>query len=169
MTAADRIVAIDVGTQSVRALVIGPDGRFVASARIPIEPYVAPQPGWAEQSPAVYWDALVEACRRVLAEPVVAAGRPRRRDPHHAARHHRRDRRSRRAAPAGDRLARRPAHRRARRRSAASGGATALAFRALGLRDTIETFAAAGEANWLRAEEPETWRGSATTSSCRAS
>src|SRR4029078_4345078 len=38
------------------------------------------------------------------------------------------------------------------------GGATALAFRVLGLRDTIETFAAAGEASWRRAEEPETWR-----------
>jgi sugar (pentulose or hexulose) kinase len=38
------------------------------------------------------------------------------------------------------------------------GGATGLAFRALRLRDTIDGFAAACEANWLRANEPETWR-----------
>jgi sugar (pentulose or hexulose) kinase len=154
---ADQVVAIDVGTQSVRAHVIGPDGRFVASARIPIVPYVAPQPGWAEQEPAVYWDALVDACRRVLADPAVRrdalvgvtlttqrgtivvtdeAGEPLR-----PAIVWLDDRRTAGLPPFGG-----------------VGGPTALALRALGLRDTIETFAAAGEANWLRAEEPETWR-----------
>ena len=36
-----------------------------------IEPYVSPQPGWAEQDPEIWWRALGEAIRRVLAEPAV--------------------------------------------------------------------------------------------------
>ena len=40
-------------------------------ARVPYPPYVSPQPGWAEQDPEVWWRALGEACRRVLADPAV--------------------------------------------------------------------------------------------------
>jgi sugar (pentulose or hexulose) kinase len=52
---ADQILALDVGTQSVRALVFDPRGVLVAHSRIPIEPYVSPQPGWAEQDAELYW------------------------------------------------------------------------------------------------------------------
>ena len=55
-----------------------PRARSSPSARIPIEPYVSPQPGWAEQDPELYWRTLGEACRRVLADPAV---RPRARSP----------------------------------------------------------------------------------------
>ncbi len=155
--AADQIVAIDVGTQSVRALVMGPDGIIHAVARVPIVPYVAPHPGWAEQDPEVHWAAIGQACRQVLADPSVrtdalagvtlttqrgtvvvtdAAGRPLR-----PAMIWLDDRRTAGLPPFGG-----------------VGGLTAIGFRALGLRDTIEGFAAACEANWLRAHEPETWR-----------
>ena len=67
MTTAERIVAIDVGTQSVRALLVGPDGTIHGAVRVPIEPYVSPHPGWAEQDPDVHWRAIGEACRRLLA------------------------------------------------------------------------------------------------------
>jgi sugar (pentulose or hexulose) kinase len=152
----DRVVAVDVGTQSVRALVIGPDGTVHASARVPIVPYVSPQPGWAEQDPEVHWQAIGEACRRALADPaavptavagltlttqrgtvVVAddAGRPLR-----PAIIWLDDRRTSGLPPYGG-----------------VGGATRLAFGALRLRDTIESFAAATEATWLRVHEPATW------------
>ena len=51
ITGADHVIAVDVGTQSVRALVFDPAGTLVAMAKVPIEPYVSPQPGWAEQDP----------------------------------------------------------------------------------------------------------------------
>ncbi len=55
----------------MRAHVVAPDGRFVASVRVPIVAFVSPQPGWAEQDPEVHWAAVVEATRRVLADPAV--------------------------------------------------------------------------------------------------
>ena len=45
-TGADRALAIDVGTQSVRAMLVDPRGSMVAVARVPIEPYRSPRPGW---------------------------------------------------------------------------------------------------------------------------
>ena len=66
---ADHLLAIDVGTQSVRALLFDPVGTLVARARIPIEPYVAPHPGWAENDPELYWGAVGQACRALVADP----------------------------------------------------------------------------------------------------
>lgn len=156
MSAADRVVAIDVGTQSVRALVVGPDGTIHAAARVPIVPYVSPQPGWAEQDPDVHWSAVGEACQRVLADPAIGTDSlagvtittqrgtvvvtDRAGDALRPAMIWLDDRRTRGLPPMGG-----------------VGGLTALGFRALGLRDTIEGFAAACEANWLRTHEPETW------------
>ena len=62
------ILAIDQGTQSARALVFDPHGNLHAKARIPIEPYFSNQPGWAEQQPDVYWQAVCQACQQVMAE-----------------------------------------------------------------------------------------------------
>ena len=90
-------------------MLVGPDGTIHGAARVPIEPYVSPRPGWAEQDPDVHWAALGEACRRVLAETADAGGGARGGHAHHPARHGRRDRRRRSAAAAGDHLARRPA------------------------------------------------------------
>ena len=67
--AADHALAIDVGTQSVRAILFDPSGNVVAMGRVPIEPYLSPQPGWAEQDPEVWWTAIGEACRRLWTDP----------------------------------------------------------------------------------------------------
>ena len=154
MSGSDQILAIDVGTQSVRALVFDPAGALVAAARIPIQPYVSPRPGWAEQDPELHWRTLGDACRQVLADPAV-----------------------RRDAIAGIAITTqrstvvvtdeggrplRPAivwlDQRRTDGLPFVGGATGLAFRALGLRDTVAGFMADCEANWLRANEPETWQ-----------
>lgn len=58
-----RILAVDVGTQSVRAIVFDLNGQIIAKSQIPIEPYVSPEPGWAEQDPLLYWHAMGEACQ----------------------------------------------------------------------------------------------------------
>lgn len=61
-----RLLAIDVGTQSARAIVFDAQGYLIAKAQTLIEPvYHSPQPGWAEQDPMVYWNAVTESCSRL--------------------------------------------------------------------------------------------------------
>ena len=57
---ADRILAIDVGTQSVRAMVFDPAGNLLARTKVPIEPYVPGPPGCCEQDPELYWRSIAE-------------------------------------------------------------------------------------------------------------
>ncbi|WDP87060.1 MAG: carbohydrate kinase [Desulfobacter sp.] len=57
------ILAVDCGTQSLRALVFSLEGRMLANEKIEYPPYVSPGPGLAEQDPKIYWDSLVNACR----------------------------------------------------------------------------------------------------------
>jgi sugar (pentulose or hexulose) kinase len=147
---ADQVLALDVGTQSVRALVFDPRGVVVAHARIPIEPYVSPQPGWAEQDAELYWRSIGEACAALWAGGV-----------------------ARRDAIAGVALTTqratvvvtdeagtplRPAivwlDQRRAEGVAPIGGINGLAFRALGVRGTVAAFQADCEANWLRINEP---------------
>jgi len=149
----EQLLSIDVGTQSVRALLFDPAGTLLARARVPIEPYVSPQPGWAENDPELYWAAVGQACRQLWEMAGV-----------------------RRDAIAGvalttqrgtvvcvdrDGLPLRPAivwldERRSEGLRPLSGP-TGLAFRALGVRDTVAAFQAEAEANWIRLNEPAIW------------
>ncbi len=63
---AENLLAIDCGTQSVRALLFNPQGDLLAKARVPIEPYFSTAPGLAEQDPNVFWDALCQACKQLF-------------------------------------------------------------------------------------------------------
>ena len=63
--AKDWILAIDNGTQSVRALLFDPAGNLISKVRIPIEPYYASAPGLAEQDPLVFWNGLCRACQQL--------------------------------------------------------------------------------------------------------
>ena len=67
----DLILAIDNGTQSVRAHLFNPKGDLLAKVRIPIEPYISSGPGLAEQDPEVFWGALCQACQGLFALPEV--------------------------------------------------------------------------------------------------
>ena len=58
----DYVLAIDNGTQSVRALVFDLKGNLVAKSKVEIEPYYSVEPGWAEQDVDYFWDRLCEAC-----------------------------------------------------------------------------------------------------------
>ncbi len=75
MSATPLLLAVDNGTQSVRALLFDLDGELVAAEKVPIEPYFSAGPGWAEQDVEVYYDAVCAACRGLLAQSVVDAGR----------------------------------------------------------------------------------------------
>jgi FGGY-family pentulose kinase len=60
------LLGLDVGTQSLRAALVDPDGRTVAFGVAPIETRY-PRPTWAEQDPAQWWSAAVSAVRAALA------------------------------------------------------------------------------------------------------
>ena len=63
---ATRLLALDVGTQSARAIVFDEQGHLIAKAQRVFEPtYTSLQPGWAEQDPELYWRAVTEACREL--------------------------------------------------------------------------------------------------------
>jgi xylulokinase len=68
------LLAIDVGTQSVRAALVEPGGRMAASAGQPHDAAV-PQPGWSEQDPAVWWAGVRATVGAVLAATPGAAAR----------------------------------------------------------------------------------------------
>ena len=152
-----RLLAIDVGTQSVRAIVFDEQGRLLAKAQIPLDPpYVSPHPGWAEQDAQIYWDAIASACRELwqqgelrpesisglslttLRSTVVCAdeaGRPLR--------------------PAIVWLDQRKAT-----QLPPLGAFWTSAFALAGASGLMRHFQTEAEANWLAQNEPELWRAS---------
>ena len=58
-------LAIDNGTQSVRAMIFDQLGTLVAKSKVEIEPYFSTQPGWAEQEADYFWTSLCEACQQL--------------------------------------------------------------------------------------------------------
>jgi xylulokinase len=59
------IMALDIGTQSVRAAVVDVDGNILGIEQIKHE-VDSPQPGWAQQKPDQWWDETCQAIRAVL-------------------------------------------------------------------------------------------------------
>ncbi len=154
MSSGDRILAIDNGTQSLKAMVFDLEGRMLAKSQVAFQPYVAPQPGWAEQAPTLFWQSLCEACQglwqkdpglkaslagvalttqRATVVNMGADGRPLR--------------------PAILWLDQRKA-----RGLPPLGGLWGWIFRLGGLSDTIDYIRAEAEANWLVQHDSDVWR-----------
>ena len=57
------LLAIDNGTQSVRALLFDLHGNLVDKAQVQIATYQSPQPGWMENDPEAFWQTLCQACQ----------------------------------------------------------------------------------------------------------
>jgi sugar (pentulose or hexulose) kinase len=152
------LLAIDVGTQSVRALLFDLRGNLLARSRVLMEPYFSERPGWAEQHPAYFWTSLCQACQALWHE-ADAAGLA--------------DVRGRLAGAAlttqrgtvvnvdrqGQPL--RPAmiwldQRRTPGLKPVSG-LWGLAFALSGMRETVAYLQAEAEANWIRTYQPEIW------------
>jgi len=150
---ADMILAIDNGTQSVRALLFDLSGNLVAKSRVPIEPYYSTAPGLAEQDPQVFWDAICQACQALWQQPGVHK-----------------------EAVAGVALTTqrstlinldrngqplRPAivwlDQRRTLGQKPVGGLWGLAFKLSGMSETVAYLQAEAEANWIRINQPDIW------------
>jgi sugar (pentulose or hexulose) kinase len=149
----ENLLAIDNGTQSVRALVFDPRGNLLYKARVPIEPYYSTAPGLAEQDPLVFWWAVCEACKNLwqqgvdrfsLAAVALTCQRStminvdREGKPLRPAIHWLDQRRTEGLKPLG--------------------GLWGAAFALAGASGTVAYLQAEAEANWLRKNQPEIWR-----------
>jgi len=61
----ETILSLDCGTQSIRAMLFDYKGNLIQKAKVEIEPYKSPQPGWAEQDADYYWENLCAACQKL--------------------------------------------------------------------------------------------------------
>ncbi len=145
------LLAIDCGTQSVRALLFDLQGNLVAKARVPFEPYASPRPGWVEQDPDYFWTSLCHACQSLWAHTSV----PRTEIAGVALTTQRgtvvnvdREGRPLRPAIVWPDQRRTPAQR-------SMGRRWGLAFRMIGMSEAIAYFQAEAEVNWLRDHQPE--------------
>ena len=69
----ERVLAVDVGTQSVRVMAFDARGRVVDGVRLEYDrPYDSPRPGWAEQDADHYLIKMGEACRMMWSRGRVA-------------------------------------------------------------------------------------------------
>ena len=68
------LLGLDLGSSAVKAsLLDAASGRVVSAAQSPQHemPIAAPQPGWAEQDPAMWWEHASLAIRAAVAGPQV--------------------------------------------------------------------------------------------------
>src|SRR5258706_1722928 len=65
------LIGADIGSQSVKALLVDPDGREVASAGQACT-MSHPASGWAEQDPAQWRDGLAAAVRQLIGASGIA-------------------------------------------------------------------------------------------------
>lgn len=146
------LLAIDHGTQSVRALLFDAEGTLVGRGRAAVE-YRAPHPGWSEQDPDYFWARTADACRDLWTTSQV--------DPARVAGVAVTTQRGTVVNLDADRRPLRPAiawpDRRRTEGLRPVGGAWGLALRAAGVRDTVAFFQAEAEANWIARHEPDVW------------
>src|SRR4051812_3661864 len=61
------ILALDLGSTSLKAGLVGLDGRLIASAKAASGGLTADATGRAEQDPEAWWTAAVAVCRELVA------------------------------------------------------------------------------------------------------
>jgi len=61
------LVGVDIGAGSLKTMVVGRDGRVAGSSAADIVTHT-PHPGWSEQQPNDWWDAMCATVPRALAE-----------------------------------------------------------------------------------------------------
>lgn len=150
----DYLLAIDNGTQSVRAVLFDLAGNIAAKAQVKLVPYVSPRPGWAEHDVEEYWRAVCEACHRLWAQSGIA--------PQAVSGVAVTTQRGTMICLDGDGRPLRPAIVWLDQRKATDWPTIRwwwrAAFRASGMASTIRTFQRQAYPNWLQRYEAETWK-----------
>lgn len=67
MSRPDLLLSIDLGTQSVRALLFTPEGELVGRTQEVFTDYQRPQPGWMTHDGDGFWQAAARCCQRLWA------------------------------------------------------------------------------------------------------
>ena len=152
--AAENILAIDNGSQSVRALLVNPQGELLAKARVPIPAPDAPQDGFKELDPEIFWQSLCDACRQLWSMPGV--------DKSSIAAVALTTQRSTLINLDKNGKPLRPAilwsDQRRTKGLKSVGGLWGLAFALTGLTNTIDYLQSEAECNWIRTQQPEIWQ-----------
>ncbi len=149
----EQILAIDNGTQSVRALIFDLRGNLIAKKRVPIQPYYSEKPGWAEQNPDVFWQGVCDACQglwemdHINKQAIVGVGLTTQRSTLINLDKHRNPLR-----PAMVWLDQRRTE-----NLKPVGGVWGFLFAISGMKETVAYLQAEAEANWIRANQPEIW------------
>jgi len=153
MTAKDLILAIDNGTQSLKAIVFDARGNLLNKQQVAFDPYYSKQPGWAEQDPEVFWKALCQACQALwlenpqLKDRIAGATLTTQRATVINV-----DQKGSPLRPAILWLDQRKTH-----GMPFISGPWGLFFRLARLKDTIAYFQAEAEANWIHTYQPDLW------------
>jgi sugar (pentulose or hexulose) kinase len=147
------ILAIDNGTQSVRALIFDLKGNLIDKSRVPLEPYFSNQAGWAEQHPEYYWQSLCQACQQLWQKTSI----PKKDIAGMAVTTQRStvinlDENDTPLRPAIVWLDQRRTE-----GLKPLGGLWGLAFKLVGMGQTIAYLQAEAEANWIRTYQPDIW------------
>lgn len=64
------MIAIDCGTQSVRALLFNHHGHLIHKVKRDFEPYFSHKPGYAEQNPDLYYEKIRECLKQLSEEQI---------------------------------------------------------------------------------------------------
>nr|WP_245555296.1 FGGY-family carbohydrate kinase [Hahella ganghwensis] len=148
------VLAIDNGTQSVRAIIIDDHGNVVAKGQQEIDPYFSENPGWAEQKPEYYWESLGLACQKMWSgtdiqpEEVAAVTLTTQRGTVICV-----DENGNPLRPAIIWLDQRHAD-----VDSPIGGIWDLLFKAVRVEDTVKRFRSNAQANWLNQHQPDLWQ-----------
>ena len=150
----DLILAIDNGTQSLKALIFDLEGSLLFKERVPFKPYFSEHPGWAEQDPLLFWQALCDACNGlwqqggVDKERIAGVALTTQRGTVVNV-----DRDGKPLRPAIIWLDQRKTY-----GLPPVGGIWGILFKLLGLSNTVAYLQTEVEVNWIRKNQPEIWR-----------
>ncbi len=156
MSTKDLLLAIDNGTQSLKALVFDLEGQLLAREQVKFTPYYSEHPGWAEQDPEVFWQALCQACQglwsrhRVDKERIAGVTLTTQRGTVVNV-----DKNGQPLRPAVLWLDQRKTY-----GMSPVGGPWGIIFKLAGLSKTVAYLQAEAEANWIRTYQPDVWQNS---------
>ncbi len=150
----EMILAIDAGTQSIRAALVDVKGNIRHIVKTPIVPYFSENPGWAEQDPDYYWKMLCQSCREAIRQAAKAK--------EHIAAVTLTTQRATMINVDADGKPLRPAIIWLDQRKADSHGiipdVARPVLKAVGLHGTVDEAVRNCEANWIRQHQPEIWK-----------